>query len=93
MLFLEEPIYQSFLPLVEHAMVGLPHPFGQLLQDEFSVLQADWGFTLCTTKVQRIVTLIIGIIFVVEDHRQWGLVLNPFDICCPQFRRLQELFR
>jgi len=52
MLFLEEPSHPYFLLLVERTIVGLPHSFGKLLQGEFGLFQADWGFTLCTAQVQ-----------------------------------------
>jgi len=93
MLFLEEPSHPYFLPLVERAIVRLPHPFGKLLQGEFGLLQADWGFTLCTAQVQQIVALIICIIFVVGNLRQWWQVRHPCDICFPQLRRWQRSFR
>jgi len=93
MLFLEEPSHPYFLPLVERTIVGLPHPFGKLLQGEFGLLQADWGFTLCTAQVRRIVALIICIIFVVGNLRQWCQVRNPGDIWFPRLRRRQESFR
>jgi len=70
MLFLEEPSHPYFLPLVERTMVGLPHPFGKLLEGEFGLLQADWGLTLCTAQVRRIVARIICITFVVGNLRQ-----------------------
>jgi hypothetical protein len=57
------------------------------------LLQADWGFTLCTAQVRRIVALIICIIFMVGNLRQWGQVRNPSDICFARFRRRQESFR
>jgi len=93
MLFLEEPSHPYFLPLVERTIVGLPHLFGKLPQGDFGSLQADWEFTLCTAQVQQIVTLIIGIIFVVGNLRQWGQVCNPCDILFLPFRRRQESFR
>ena len=52
MLFLEEPSHQYFLPLVEHTKVGLPHPFCKLLQGEFRLFQADWGFAFSPTQVR-----------------------------------------
>jgi len=94
MLFPKEPSHPYFLPLVERTIVGLPHPFGKLFQGvEFSLLRADWGFTLCTTQVRRIVALIICITFFIGNLRQWGHVHNPSDICFLWFRRWQESFR
>ena len=72
MLFLKEPSHPYFLPLVERTIVGLPHPFGKLLQGEFGLLQADWQFAFCTAQVRRIIAPIISIIIVVEHLRQWG---------------------
>jgi len=93
MLFLEEPRHPYFLSLVERNIVGLPHRFGKLLQGEFGLLQADWGFTLCTTQVRRIVALFIWIIFVVGNLRQWRHVRTSCNICFPWFCRQQESFR
>jgi len=31
--------------------VGLPHAFGKLLQGEFHLLQADWGFAFGPAEV------------------------------------------
>ena len=99
MLFLEKPSHTSIFPLVAHTIVGLPNPFGQLLQGEIGLLQADCGFTLCTTQVRRIVALIICIIIVtciiiiVRNLWEYGQVCNPCDICLPQFHRQQESFR
>ena len=76
--FLKQRSHPYFLPLVECATIGLPHPFGKLLQGELCLLQADWGFTVCTTQVQRIIALIICIIFVIGNLRQWGQIRN----CC-----------
>lgn len=51
-LFLEKPSHLYCLPLAECIIVGLPHPYGKLLQEKLGLLQADCGFTLCTTEVQ-----------------------------------------
>jgi len=48
MLLLEKPRHPYFLLLVECTVVGLPHPFGKLLQGELCLLQANWGFAFCT---------------------------------------------
>jgi len=93
MLFPEEPSHPYFLPLVERTIVDLPYPFGKLLQGEFGLVQADWGFTLCTAQVRRIVALIICIIFVVGNLRQWWQVRNPCNVCFPGLSRRQESFR
>jgi len=93
MLLLQEPSHPYFLPLVERTIVGLPHPFGKFLQGEFSLLQADWRYAICTAQVQRIVALIICIILVVGQLRQWGQFCNPCDICCPRFHGRLESFR
>jgi len=58
MLLLEKPRLPYFLPLVEHTIVGLPHPFGKLLQGELRLLQANWGFACSTAQVRRIVILL-----------------------------------
>ena len=52
MLPLETPSHPYFLPLVECTKVGLPHSFGKLLQGEFRLLQADWGFAFNPTQVR-----------------------------------------
>jgi len=92
MLFLEAPSHPYFLPLVENTIVGLPHPFGKLLQGEFCLLQADWGFTRCTAQVRRIVVLIICIKIVIGNLGQRGQVHYPCDSCFLRFRRRQEWF-
>jgi hypothetical protein len=52
LLFLEQPSNPSFLSLVECAIIGLPHPFGKLIQGGFSFLQADWELSLRTAQVR-----------------------------------------
>ena len=52
MLLLARPSCPYFLPLVEGTKVGLPHPFGKLLQREFRFLQANWGFAFSPTQVR-----------------------------------------
>jgi hypothetical protein len=42
MLLLKKPDNPYILPLVERTKVGMPHPFGKLLQAEFRLFQADW---------------------------------------------------
>jgi hypothetical protein len=39
----KKPSHPFFVPVVEHTKVGLPHPFGKLLQGEFSLVQAEWA--------------------------------------------------
>jgi hypothetical protein len=51
MLLLEKRSHLYFLPLVEGTKVGLPHPFGKLLQGEFRLLQANWGFAFGPAQV------------------------------------------
>jgi hypothetical protein len=41
MLLLQTPSHKWFLPLVEGAQGGLPHPFGKLRQREIHLLQLD----------------------------------------------------
>jgi len=67
MLPLEKPSHPYFLPLVECTKVGLPHPFDKLLQGEFRLLQADWGFTFSPAQARRIIALIICIEFVIRN--------------------------
>ena len=93
MLLLQPPSHPSFLPLVEHTVVGLPHPFGKLLQGEFDLLQAHWLLACCTAQVQQMVTLIICIIFDVVNIQHWKQVLNPCSIGDPWFRCWRVLFR
>jgi len=93
MLLLEKPRHPYCLPLVERTIVGLPHPFGKLLQGELRLLQANWGFAFSTAQVRRIVALLSCIIFVVGQLRQWGQVSNPCDICFLRFRWWLESFR
>jgi len=64
---LQKPSHPSFLPLVEGTNVGLPHPLGKLLQEEFHLLQADWGFAFGPTQVRQISDLIICIEFVIRN--------------------------
>lgn len=52
MLYLQEPSYPLYLPLVEHMVVGVPPPFGILREGEFGLLKADWQFCFCTTQVR-----------------------------------------
>ena len=79
-------------PLLTLTILGLPHRFGKLLQGAFGLLHADWGCTICTAQVQRIVALIICIILVVGNLRQWGQVRNPCDICFLWYRGRQESY-
>jgi hypothetical protein len=51
MLLLQKPCHPFILALVEDTNIELPHPFGILLQGEFRLFQADWGFTFGPTKV------------------------------------------
>jgi len=92
MIFLEKSNHTNFLSLVEGTIVGLPHPFGKLLQGEFSLHLADWGFALFTAQVWQIVADIIYIILVVGNLGRWGLVHNPCNICFLWFRSQQESF-
>jgi hypothetical protein len=69
MLLLEKPSHPYFLPLVECTQVGLPHPFGKLLQGELHFLQADWGFAFSPGQVQRIIALILCIEFGIRNLR------------------------
>jgi len=84
-LLVHKPRNPYFLPLVESTVVGLPHPFGKLLQWEFGLLQADWGFAFCTAKVRRIFALIRCILLVVEYILQTVQVHNPCDMCFSPF--------
>jgi len=63
----EEPSLPYFLPLVEHAKVGLLHSFGKLLQGEFCLLQADWDIAFGPTQVQQIIPLSVCFDFVIRD--------------------------
>jgi len=65
MILPQEPSHSYLLPLVERTAVGLPNPFGKLLQGEFGLLQADWRVAVGTAQVRRIVALTICIILVV----------------------------
>jgi hypothetical protein len=64
---LKKPSHPYFLPLVEGTKVGLPHPFVKLLQGEFRLLQASWGFAFTTAQVQRMIALSICIGFVIRN--------------------------
>jgi hypothetical protein len=48
MLLLQKHPHQSFLPLVECTLIGLPKPCGKLLQCEFELIQANWGSAFST---------------------------------------------
>jgi hypothetical protein len=52
MLLVEKSSHPYYLPPVECTKVGLPHPFGILVQREFSFLRADWGFAFSHAQVQ-----------------------------------------
>jgi len=52
MLYLEKPSHPYFLPPVAGNKVGLPNPFGKLLQGEFRLLQTDWGFAFGPAQVR-----------------------------------------
>jgi len=93
MLFLEKSSHPYFLPLAEQTILGLPHPFGKLLQAELGMLHAVFRFALCTAHVWRIVSLIIWIITCKRNLWLWGHIRNPYDICSQQFHRLQESCR
>jgi len=67
MLLPEKPSHPYFLPLVDYTNVRLPHHFGKLLQGEFRLLQANWGFAFSRTHVRRIIALIICIEFVIRN--------------------------
>jgi hypothetical protein len=67
MLLLEKPSRPYFLPLLECTTVGLPHPFGKLLQGEFRLLQTDLDCALSAAQVGRIIALIICIEFVTTN--------------------------
>ena len=57
-LLLQQPSYSYFLSLVKCTKVGLPHPFGKLLQREFHLLQADWGFVFCTADIRQMLAMV-----------------------------------
>jgi len=59
MLLLQKPSHPLFLPSVEGTDIGLPHPFGKLLQGQFRWHQDDWGVAFRTAQVRRIVALMI----------------------------------
>ena len=67
MLLVQKSSQPYFLPLVECTKVGLPHPCGKLLQGEFRLLQAEWGFAFSPAQVRRIIPLIICIKFVTRN--------------------------
>jgi len=92
MLFLAKPSHPYFLPIAERTLVGQRHSFGKLRQREFGFIQADWGFSVCTTQVREIVPVIICIILDVEYPWQWAQICNPFDICILRFCMRQESF-
>jgi len=83
MLFLQKPSHPYFLPLVEGTKVGLPHPFGKLLQGELRLLQADWGLAFGPTQVRRIVNIIICIAFVIGNIWLGRQIGNCCNICPP----------
>ena len=92
MLLLKKALHPYLLPLVECTLIGLPHPFGKLLQRELCLLQANWGFAFSTALVRQIVALISCITFVVGHLRQQGRIHNPCDIWFPRFRWRLEWF-
>jgi hypothetical protein len=85
MLLLLRPSDPYLLPLLERTKLRLIHSFGKLLQGEFHVLQADWGFGFHPTQVQRIVTLIICTVFVIGNLWYYGQIGRPCNICPSQF--------
>jgi hypothetical protein len=50
-LLLKKPSHPYLLSQVDSTNVELPHPFGKLLQGEFHLLQAEWGFGFGTAQV------------------------------------------
>jgi hypothetical protein len=52
MLLLKKRSHPYFLSLVEGTKVGLPHPFGKLLQAEFHLLRANWSFAFSPAQFQ-----------------------------------------
>jgi len=92
MLPLKKPCHLYCLPLVERTKVDQPHRFGKLLQGEFRLHQADWGFAFGPAQVLQIVALIICIVFIIGNLWQWEQIGNPGNICPPQFRSWLTLF-
>jgi len=66
-LLLEKPSHSYFVPLVECTKVGLPHPFGKLLQAVFRLLHADWGIAFGPAQVESIIALSNCIEFVMTN--------------------------
>jgi hypothetical protein len=93
MLLLKKPSHPDILPLVDPTKVGLPHPCCKLLQSEFLLLQANWGFPFSPAQVGQIVTLIFFIVLVVENLWQWGQIGIPGNICPARFRSQLKSFR
>jgi hypothetical protein len=84
---LEKLSHPYILPLVEHPNVGLPHSIGKLIQGDFWLLQADWGFTFSPAQVKQMITLIICIEFVRGNLSLPSEIGNPrcyicFGQCC-----------
>ena len=67
MLLLEKPSHPYFLPLVERTKVGLPHPFGKLLQGESCLHQGDGGLAFGPAQVRQIIALYICIEFIIRN--------------------------
>jgi len=65
MLLLHKLCHPDFLLPVEGTKVGLPHPFGKLLQGEFCWLQSDWGIAFGNAQGRRIITHTICIAWVI----------------------------
>jgi len=64
MLLFQKPSNPYFFPHVEGTKVGLSHHCAKLLQGEFRLVQADWGFFFGPAHDWWIVNLTICIIFV-----------------------------
>jgi hypothetical protein len=67
MLLFKRRSHPYCLPLVESSKVEQPYPFGKLLQGEFHLLQADCSFAFGPIQVQRIVALIIRMVFAIGN--------------------------
>jgi len=91
-LCLQKPCYQFFLLLVEGTVDGLLHPFGILLQGEFSMHLAELGFGSHTAQVGQNIALVICIPYNPAIPQQRGQSYDTYDVCYLWFPWKLKLF-
>jgi len=85
-------LYPYILPIVEHTIVGLSRSVGKLHQGEFGLHHIDCGFAQCSSQLQLMVTHMIFIIMVRENHHPWGHEPNSCSVYIRWFCWQPEMF-